>query len=340
METSWRADQSRSTQSMASLFKHVVGGRVWMEFEMCSSEFSDLLFVTVGFVHSRWRYIVTDECVDRNTHTFFFSRTLHVWSHTHRGSRCPTCHPWCHMVERIWFKRTLLLCGSFWDKFQRLADAWPWSRCFRCETENVAALAFLLASRAGLDTHGGRRCCPLQPHASDKDGYTDRLCACRDLHRDRFVFITCDTLYRSTHQHQWWSMWHRHQTLQPWLSAARAAPNLQAFFVNPQFHITTVETSAPRLVGAILHFGRFWWAVNLTCQEQIGAWETTQSIEKCHPVQGQVKIQKIQSCKFQCESSNRPRLCGLRSRSGFFCSSDRGRYCRDTRHWADPWAEV
>ena len=51
-----------------------------------------------------------------------------------------------------------------------------------------------------------------------------------------------------------------------------------------------METSAPLFVGAFLHLEGSAVPVNLTHQEQIVAGETTQSIEKFHPVQEQVKI--------------------------------------------------
>ena len=41
------------------------------------------------------------------------------------------------------------------------------------KTENVATLAFSLASRANLDTHGARWRCSPQLHARGKHGYTD-----------------------------------------------------------------------------------------------------------------------------------------------------------------------
>ena len=63
---------------MASFFKHIVVGHVWMElveFEKC---FKCLFFVTVGFVHSRWRTTVTDR-VYRQIHlTRECSHALHT----------------------------------------------------------------------------------------------------------------------------------------------------------------------------------------------------------------------------------------------------------------------
>ena len=66
-----------------------------------------------------------------------------------------------------------------------------------------------------------------------------------------------------------------------YFAPARVAPSLQASsgFVNPQFSINSVETSAPRFVGAFLHLEGSAVPVNLTYQEQIVAGETTQSIE-------------------------------------------------------------
>ena len=75
-------------------------------------------------------------------------------------------------------------------------------------------------------------------------------------------------------------------TLTEYIAPARVAPS-------PQFSITSVETSAPRVVGAFLHLEGSAVPVNLTYQEQIVAGETTQSVEKFHPVQEQVKIPKI-----------------------------------------------
>ena len=62
--------------------------------------------------------------------------------------------------------------------------------------------------------------------------------------------------------------------------------------MNPQFSITSAETSAPRIVGAFLHLEGSAVPVSQTYQEQIVARETIQSIEKFHPLQEQAKIQE------------------------------------------------
>ena len=69
-------------------------------------------------------------------------------------------------------------------------------------------------------------------------------------------------------------------TVTEYIAPARVSPTLQASsgFVNPQFSITSVETSAPRFVGAFLYLEGSAVPVNLTYQEQIVAGETTQSI--------------------------------------------------------------
>ena len=83
-------------------------------------------------------------------------------------------------------------------------------------------------------------------------------------------------------------------TVTEYIAPARVAPSLQASsgFVNPQFSVTSVETSAPQFVGAFLHLEGSAVPVSLTYQEEIVAGETTQSMEKFHPLQEHVKIQK------------------------------------------------
>ena len=61
--------------------------------------------------------------------------------------------------------------------------------------------------------------------------------------------------------------------------------------MNPQFSITSVEASAPQIVGSLLQLEGHAAPVSQAHQEQFFAGETAQCIEKFQPVQEQVKIQ-------------------------------------------------
>ena len=72
--------------------------------------YSDLLFVTVGFVYSRWRSTVTDGWCRQIHHTYFYSCALHI-DHTHiviHGvSGAHSFHP--HAIHDVTFLRLRLL---------------------------------------------------------------------------------------------------------------------------------------------------------------------------------------------------------------------------------------
>ena len=81
---SWRAHFSKTIQEMTSFFKHFVVGHVWMELDWAHKNFLSDLF----FYYSRFRLQSIAirgnrrEVLTGTPHTFFFSHTLSLCTHT------------------------------------------------------------------------------------------------------------------------------------------------------------------------------------------------------------------------------------------------------------------
>ena len=114
--TNWRASPSRSTKTMAFIFKHIVVGQVWMELEGSSHFF---LIAWISFCYSWFRLqSIAIHCDSRRVytdtlHTRLFLDMFNFVHTSHCGSRCRSVcliKSLMRMSSHVWVFVVSLLC--------------------------------------------------------------------------------------------------------------------------------------------------------------------------------------------------------------------------------------